>query len=104
MIFFSLLIAAVFSYIMYRKTFPEVPIRQKSLLFFLRLITLWIVLSFLLIPIYKATRVSFQKPKAVVLIDNSDSMELQQNNETKTQIVNSFLEKIKGNLEQNFDV
>lgn len=104
MIFLSLIISAIFSYIMYRKTFPEISIQQKSLLFILRLITLWIVLAFLLIPIYKVTKVTFQKPKAMVLIDNSESMELMQGDKTKSAQVNSFLDEMKSNLEKNFAV
>ena len=104
MIFVSLIIASSFSFIMYRKTFPEISIQKKSLLFLLRLLTVWIVLSFLLIPIYKVARISWQKPKAVVLLDNSDSMELLQNNKAKSLIISSFLDEIKDELEKNFDV
>ncbi len=104
MIFIALIIASIFSFVMYRKTFPELSLQRRGILFFLRLISLWIVLAFLLIPIYKVTKVAWQKPKAVVLLDNSDSMELLQNNKTKSEIINSFLDEIKDDLAKNFEI
>ncbi len=104
MIFIALIIASIFSFVMYRKTFPELSLQRRGILFFLRLISLWIVLAFLLIPIYKVTKVAWQKPKAVVLLDNSDSMELLQNNKTKSEIINSFLDEIKEDLAKNFEI
>lgn len=65
---------------------------------------MWIVLSFLLIPIYKVTRISWVKPQAVVLVDNSDSMELLQGDMAKSELVNTFLKKIKADLEENYSV
>lgn len=104
MILLSLIIAAIFTFIMYRKTFPEISLPKKIMLALLRLITLWIVLTFLLIPIYKVTKVSWQKPKALVLVDTSDSMELYQHNQTKSELVKVLQTEIKGHLEKNFEL
>lgn len=104
MIFLALILSAIFSYILYRKTNPDISRQRKSFLFLLRLVTLWIILSFLLIPIYKVTRVSFQKPKAIVMIDDSASMNIAQESMTKSEQITSLLANIKADLESNFDV
>ncbi len=104
MIFLSLSLAALFSFILYWKTYPEISQKKRVLLFFLRLITLWIILSFLLIPIYKVTRISSVKPEAIVLIDTSQSMDLLQENQAKSDIVQAFLDDIEDDLEDNFEV
>ncbi len=104
MILISLLISALYSYILYRKTKPEISLARASFLFSLRLITLWIVLMFLLLPVYKVTRDLLVKPKALVLIDNSASMDLLQEGESKAEQVSNLLDGIKGSLETNFEV
>ncbi len=103
MIFLSLIIAALYSYILYRKTKPEIAFRQRAFLFTLRLITVWLVLLFLTMPLYKISREILVKPKAVIMTDNSLSMQLKQAGQEKSVKVNNILNQIRNDLDKNFD-
>lgn len=104
MIVIALLISAFFSWILYRKTNPDLTFGRRFFLFFLRLITLSIVLLFLLIPIYKVTKETYMKPKAIILNDKSASMDLLQEGQSKAMRTSNLLEELKANLQANFDL
>ncbi|MFA7056148.1 MAG: hypothetical protein WC155_01130 [Candidatus Cloacimonadales bacterium] len=89
---------------MYRKSYPVINFTRKALLFGLRTVSIWIILSFLLIPIYKVTKEHLQKPQAIILTDISESMNILQGGVTKSEIVNSVKAQLESNISKNFAV
>lgn len=89
MVFFSIVIAAVIVFLFYRKTLPALDNRRKSLLIFLRLISITIVLLLLLNPVLYYVKNQFKKPTIVFLHDSSESMQQKENDQTK---IESLLE------------
>lgn len=104
MIILSLILALSYAFLMYRKSFPVLDLKRKALLFSLRTISVWIILMFLLIPVYKVTKEYLQKPKAIVLTDVSESMNILQGEVTKREIVHNLKAQIESNISKNFTV
>lgn len=104
MIILSLILALIYAFLMYRKSYPVLDLTRKALLFTLRTISVWIILMFLLIPVYKVTKEYLQKPQAIVLTDISESMNILQGEVTKREIVTNLKTEIESNISKNFAV
>lgn len=102
MIFLLLTLSLLYSISMYRRTNPSLTRVKKISLALLRFVTLGIVLSFLFFPIFKTSKLYLVKPRALVLIDNSNSMDLPQDDISKARRVSDFFQEIKDDIEKNF--
>jgi len=91
---FSLLISGFYNY----RSHPEIPVSRRWLLFFLRFISLSILLTLLISPILYYTQHKKLAPSVLVLEDNSASMELKHGDLAKT----TQLNPLRGKLAKKF--
>ncbi len=75
MVYLGLLIIAIISIYYYWQTLPEISRTRRYLLAALRIIALALIIILLFNPVLRYTRRQLQKPRAILLIDNSISMQ-----------------------------
>lgn len=96
MIYLAILIAAILAVWYYKNTSIDIGKKLKFFLGFLRFIAISICLLLLFNPVYSYVIKKVQKPVAVILIDNSVSMNLEQTKQkSKKQLFNKWLKPVK---------
>lgn len=91
----ALLIAVVFSAVLYYRTKPELSISKKLLLFGLRTLTVTVIILFLLTPIIYFIRKYYPKPTVILLRDVSQSMHNVADKISKAQAEESIFARYK---------
>ncbi len=95
-----ILIALFISWIYYRKTTPELSLREKLVYIAFRTIALSVILLYLFNPIYTYSKRFLQADHVVILNDISDSMDAELNDYSKNSIIAHELEKLERALEE----
>jgi hypothetical protein len=104
MIYIGILLALVYTIILYRSTKPELNIINKILLSLLRFVSTLLVILVLLIPVYKFVNVRQEKAKAIILFDKSQSMNHKIAGKAKISINQEVLNALKSELRSNFQL
>nr|MDK2850977.1 hypothetical protein [Candidatus Cloacimonadota bacterium] len=95
MIFIPLaVIALLISGYFYRSTRPELSGGRRRMLFALRSLSIFILLSLLISPVLHFKRRITEEPQILILRDNSLSMELMRNNQSKSELISAPLESL----------
>lgn len=102
MIYLLVAVSLLFSFILYRRTKPEVSLKGKVLLFILRTLSVLIVLVYLFLPIFRRVSTSFEKPKGIILIDNSESMNNKVGEKSKKEISESSYNSLIKSIENSY--
>ena len=89
--FLMIIFLAWLSYFVYRRTNPPAPTWLKTILTVLRFFSLAFILFILFEPLLKLSWQRKEKPIVAVLLDNSASMTLEDNGETRAQKAVSIL-------------
>ncbi|HOV16653.1 MAG TPA: hypothetical protein PLF50_04065 [Candidatus Cloacimonadota bacterium] len=95
-----IVVALILSAAYYYKTNPELPYPRKTVLIVLRTIVWSLVLLFLLKPVYYYVRHYTQKPVAILLKDNSSSMNLLQQGKPKSVRSGKAYAQVKKRLQE----
>ncbi|OQY37299.1 MAG: hypothetical protein B6226_05305, partial [Candidatus Cloacimonetes bacterium 4572_65] len=74
----------------------------KVLLFILRTLSVLIVLVYLFLPIFRRVSTSFEKPKGIILIDNSESMNNKVGEKSKKEISESSYNSLIKSIENSY--
>ena len=102
MIYLLVAVSLLFSFILYRRTKPEVSLKGTVLLFILRTLSVLIVLVYLFLPIFRRVSTSFEKPKGIILIDNSESMNNKVGEKSKKEISESSYNSLIKSIENSY--
>lgn len=103
LLFLLFIVSIIFSYIIYKQTTPPVKPFVRTFLFSLRSVALVVLLAILFHPILSIRHNYLQKPDIAVLIDNSRSLQIEDANVVRSDIMNSVLKnKIWEDLQDQF--
>ncbi len=104
MIYIAIILALVYTFVFYKNCKPELSIWNKFCLSSLRFIVVFLLALMIVKPVIRYTSTEANKAKAIVLIDNSLSMDNEVKGKKKSNIVSEGLFSIKETLENNFSV
>ncbi len=104
MIYLITTLILVTVWLFYRKSTPEISPRRKLLLYVLRSISLIIIAVLLVNPVLSFVRNTWNKPRVLLFIDNSRSMDLLIDKNTKKELLKPLIQTIKDKYSGNFEV
>jgi hypothetical protein len=97
---FGFIVSLSAALLMYHKTAPQLTLYQKTGLIILRTFVLWLLLAFLLSPIFYFIRKYSEQQKVIILRDVSQSMQNKQHNLTKADQLNNLSDKFRKAFEK----
>ena len=91
----SIVVSILFSFYIYRNAIPKLNTILKWILISLRSLAIALILFIIFEPLINISWVFKQKPALAILIDNSASMSLQDNNISRSEVEKDIISKIK---------